>query len=68
MDLQVCSSLNKYVLHQHIATKGNTVGNAIPGVFFYYGDYTATTAGSKQLRLHKAILLTISLHHLMQKV
>jgi hypothetical protein len=25
------------------STKGNTVGNAIPGVFFYYGDYTAPT-------------------------
>ena len=27
----------------------NTVGNAIPGVFFYYGDYTPTTAGSKTI-------------------
>jgi hypothetical protein len=29
------------------AGSNNKVGNAIPGVFFYYGDYTATTSGSK---------------------
>ena len=27
----------------------NTVGNAIPGVFFYYGDYTPTSGGTKTI-------------------
>ncbi|MFV8377113.1 T9SS type A sorting domain-containing protein, partial [Flavobacterium sp. LB1P71] len=28
-----------------ITVEGNKIKNAIPGVFFYYGDYTATTGG-----------------------
>jgi hypothetical protein len=42
-------------------TKPNTVGNAIPGVFFYYGDYTATSNGNvtitvQQTRSNNSIL------------